>query len=314
MQETIFSAAKHLPWAIDTDRVLRYLEGLDAEALAYVRETWPEAELADLRCSASDVLNVRRDERTCAECRGTGSCPIGRHPMVLSAEWIRGRRVYVARAGKCGAPSAQDAEKGAELEKLLEGSGLSERQRKQTFEAYVTKGMGREIVEAKARALLAATEGHWLVLAGNRGTGKSHLAVAIMLEVMRRGEAAMFRCVPEMLDELRSGNEDDTYHAKMKRLKEVPCLVLDDLGKERNTDAGTEYLYQILDFRYRNEKQTIVTTNAATRNKLVEWSKTDYFVPLLSRLNEMGAWCAIQKAADYRSVVLHATHKLPMEG
>ena len=183
MQETIFS----------TDRVLRYMEGLDAEALAYVRETWPEAELADLRCSASDVLNVRRDERTCAECRGTGSCPVGRHPMVLSAEWIRGRRVYVARAGKCGAPSAQDAEKGAELEKLLEGSGLSERQRKQTFEAYVTKGMGREIVEAKARALLAATEGHWLVLAGNRGTGKSHLAVAIMLEVMKRGDAAMFR-------------------------------------------------------------------------------------------------------------------------
>ena len=160
MQETIFSAAKHLPWAIDTDRVLRYLEGLDAEALAYVRETWPEAELADLKCSASDVLNVRRDERTCAECRGTDSCPIGRHPMVLSAEWIRGRRAYVARAGKCGAPSAQDAEKGAELERLLEGSGLSERQRKQTFEAYVTKGMGREIVDAKARALLAATEEH----------------------------------------------------------------------------------------------------------------------------------------------------------
>ena len=42
--------------------------------------------------------------------------------------------------------------------------------------------MGRESVDAKARALLAATEGHWLVLAGNRGTGKSHLAVAIMLE------------------------------------------------------------------------------------------------------------------------------------
>ena len=76
---------------------------------------------------------------------------------------------------------------------------------------------------------------------------------------------------------------------------------------------GSEYLYQILDFRYRNEKQTIVTTNAATRNELAEWSKTDYFVPLLSRLNEMGAWCAIQKAADYRSV-LHAARKLPMEG
>ena len=59
MQETIFSAAKHLPWAIDTDRVLQYLEELNAEALAYVREMWPKAELADLRCSASDVLHVR---------------------------------------------------------------------------------------------------------------------------------------------------------------------------------------------------------------------------------------------------------------
>lgn len=313
MQETIFSAADYLPRAIDTDKVRRYLAGLEAEALSYVREKWPEAELEDLRCSAADVLHVRRDERTCAECRSTETCPIGRHPMVLSAEWIRGRRAYVARAGKCGAPSAQDDERGAAFERLLEESGLTERQRKQTFEAYITKGMGREIVGAKARALLAATEGHWLVLAGKRGTGKSHLAVAIMLEVMQRGEAALFRCVPEMLDELRSGHEDDTYHAKMKRLKEVPCLVLDDLGKERNTPAGPEYLYQILDFRYRNEKQTIVTTNATTRNELADWSKEDYFVPLLSRLNEMGAWCAIEKAEDYRGV-LHGTRKLPMGG
>lgn len=313
MQETMFSAGGYLPRAIDTEKVRRYLGGLEAEALAYVREKWPEAELEDLRCSASDVLHVRRDERTCAECKSTETCPIGRHPMVLSAEWVRGRRAYVARAGRCGAPSAQDAEKGAELERLLEESGLSERQRKQTFEAYVTKGMGREIVEAKARALLAAKEGHWLVLAGKRGTGKTHLAVAIMLDALQRGEAALFRCVPEMLDELRSGHEDDTYHAKMKRLKEVPCLVLDDLGKERNTDAGSEFLYQILDFRYRNEKQTIVTTNATTRNELAEWSKADYFVPLLSRLNEMGAWCAIEKAEDYRCV-LHGTRKLPMEG
>jgi len=183
---------------------------------------------------------------------------------------------------------------------------------KQTFESYISKDMGADVNTAKGRALLAAEEGGWLVLAGKQGTGKSHLAVSIMLRVMERGTEVMFRSVPEMLDELRQGHADYTYHAKIKQLKNVPCLVLDDLGRERNTDAGLEYLFNILDFRYRSERQTIVTTNALNQSELASWREASQLVPILSRLNEMGAWRSIKKAADYRSMIAESRN-LPME-
>jgi DNA replication protein DnaC len=288
------------------------LEERNIEALEYVRSKWRSAKPEDIRALDADILRVRRDEQTCAECRGDGVCPLRHHPLILRAEDFRGGVVYVARAGQCGSPLALEAQKQSQAEDLLKASGLTPKQRKQAFESYITKESGAEISAAKGRAMLAAIDGEWLVLAGKRGTGKSHLAVAIMLDVMKRGTPALFRSVPEMLDELRQSNWDNTYHARMKQLREIPCLVLDDLGKERasTTDTGVEYLYQILDFRYRYEHQTIITTNAQDQNELAQWSHADYFVPLLSRLNEMGAWCSIRKAEDYRTK-LAETRKSP---
>ena len=48
----------------------------------------------------------------------------------------------------------------------------------------------------------------------------------------------------------------------INKFKRVSCLVLDNLGKERTTDAGVDYLHQIVDYRYRNELQTVVMTNS----------------------------------------------------
>ena len=314
MAKDLFEIMSRLPMLADAMTRYKTPEQLDAEALTYVQSKWWEAEMQDLRGHGSDILRVRQDEETCAKCTGTGKCPLNYYPLVLSAEEMQGQRVYVVRVGKCGSDTAQQTRNRGQIEDLLKVSGLSAKQQKQTFDAYITKGLGAEVNAAKGRAMVAASEGSWLVLAGKRGTGKSHLAVAIMLEVMSRGTPALFRSVPEMLDELREGNANSTYHAKIKQLKDVPCLVLDDLGKERSTgsDTGLEYLYQILDFRYRNERQTVVTTNAMDQNELVGWSKAEYFVPLLSRLNEMGVWCAIKTAGDYRSK-LGETKKLPLD-
>lgn len=314
MAEDLFEIMSRLPMLADSLTRYRSPEQQDAEALAYVQSKYWEAEAQDLRAIGADILRVRRDEETCAKCTGAGKCSLNYHPMILSAEDVRDRKVFVVRVGSCGSDVAQQSRHQGAFEDLVKASGLTAKQQKQTFEAYITKGLGAEVNAAKGRAMVAAIEGQWLVLAGKRGTGKSHLAVSIMLEVMKRGITAIFRSVPEMLDDLREGNANNTYHAKMKQLKDVSCLVLDDLGKERSTgtDTGLEYLYQILDFRYRSERQTVVTTNAMDQNELVGWSKAEYFVPLLSRLNEMGVWCAIKTAGDYRGK-LGETKRLPLD-
>jgi DNA replication protein DnaC len=313
MTRDLFEIMTNLPTLANFLRQYQAPEELDKKALAYVRSKFGEVELEDIRALSSDVLRVKRDEQTCAECRGSGKCPLHYHPLVLSAEEWRGRTVYNLRAGKCGSPVAMRERGEALAEDLIKASGLTAKQQTQTFETYVTAGLGSDASVAKGLAIGAAENGEWLVLAGKRGTGKSHLAVAVMLKVMRKGTLALFRSVPEMLDELREGYENHSYYAKMKQLKDVPCLILDDLGKERPTEAGLEYLYQIIDFRYRNEgRQTVITTNAMDQDELAEWSNSSYFIPLLSRLNEMGAWCTIRKSGDYRAT-LGKTRKLPMD-
>jgi DNA replication protein DnaC len=304
---SLFEIVSKIPVLVDSLERYRTLEELDEEALAYVRSKWGEAERKDIQALSADVLRVKWDERTCADCRGSGNCPLHYHPLILSANKYRGRTVYNIYAGNCGSESHGEAM----ARNLIKVSGLTPKQMAQTFDAYVIEEFSEmdefgetDMSVAKDRAMCAAKDGSWIVLAGKRGTGKSHLAVAIMLDVMSRGVAAMFCPVVEMLDELRQGNEDNTYPAKMKRLKDIPCLVLDDLGKERTTATGLEYLFQILDFRYRHELQTIITTSAKDPNELIQWTDPKYFVSIISRLNEMGAWCTINEAKDYRGTLL----------
>ena len=281
---------------------LARLAQMEEEAGEYLRSRWPGAELSDVRGGTFlDVLSVCRQAETCANCPGEDACPVRCHPMGITEASAKGRSVYRLGVVPCRLRRARTEDERV-FERLVRYSGLSEKQQKQTFDAFVTQGVSHGVMKAKALAMLAAREGLWLVLAGSRGAGKSHLATALALEVMRNGKQARFRMVSEMLDDLRAGNADGGYHEQMAWLKEVPCLVLDDLGKERGTAAGMEYLHQIVDARYREQRQTVITTNALTREELIGWGTSDFIVPLVSRLEEMGAWCSI-RGEDYRAKI-----------
>ncbi len=121
---------------------------------------------------------------------------------------------------------------------------------------------------------------------------------------MKQGRQAVFRLVSELLDELRGANvnDGDKYLSLMRDLKEVPCLVLDDLSKERTTKAASDYLYQIIDYRYRRELQTIITTNAQSIEELESWEDSRYITPIVSRIIERGEWVTIANAENYRFV------------
>jgi DNA replication protein DnaC len=270
-------------------------EALDREALDYARLKWPNAAPEEIR--ALDILRVKHQEAVCAKCKGD-ICPVGGRPYALSRE--RNGRITLV-LGFCDSKSVKAAWRAAEIKALIRAAGLSEKQEKQTFEAYKTDGLGRDVAAAKARAMRAASDGSWLALAGKRGSGKSHLAAAILLDVVKGGKAGLFLPVAEALDNLREGNRDGTYYAKMDRLKKCSCLVLDDLGKERNTEAGLEYLAQIIDHRYRYERQTIITTNASDPAELAKESSVGYLGAFISRISEVGVWCSIRDARDYRN-------------
>ena len=111
----------------------------------------------------------------------------------------------------------------------------------------------------------------WVFFHGRCGTGKTHLAAAIANHyVARQGGRALFTIVPDLLDHLRATfNPVDTagtvspgrYDRRFGDVREVPLLVLDDLGTENATPWAREKLYQLLNGRYNERLSTVVTSN-----------------------------------------------------
>ena len=106
----------------------------------------------------------------------------------------------------------------------------------------------------------------WLVFEGNYGSGKTHLAVAIANQRMaQNGERVLYITAPDLLDLLRTGfdsSTDTSYDAYFEQIRNIPLLVLDDLGVEKPSDWAVEKLFQLLNHRQVADMPTVITTNS----------------------------------------------------
>lgn len=108
-----------------------------------------------------------------------------------------------------------------------------------------------------------------LVLTGSSGTGKTHIAVAVLRELVRSGKAnpetARFIPVPELLREIRASyntsGEDNAEETIVSKYADIDFLALDDLGAEKSTEWSIAILYLVIDRRHRELRPTITTTN-----------------------------------------------------
>lgn len=282
----------------------------------YLRLKYPEADEEELRTDMvrdkHGLEEALRIDRTCASCAsGDAYClltksskhPKGGRPIVMLKNGAL--QVVYTTCMRC---KHDKSKPDPEFEQRVKRSGLSEQQNVQTFAAYEHEGMLPEVVSAKAKAILAAKHRTNLILAGKPGTGKTHLAAAIALEVMRGGKQAIFRTVPDLLSELWSADWNHTgFFGLCQKYREVPCLVLDDWGKEKPTEKKLEYLYQIIDYRYQHGLQTIVTTNAQDMVGLMNGVNADKIEALVSRILSNGEWVTISSAENYRLTPKAAT-------
>jgi DNA replication protein DnaC len=109
----------------------------------------------------------------------------------------------------------------------------------------------------------------WILLAGNYGCGKTHLAAAAVNLRITNGWPANLVVVPDFLDHLRSAfspSADTQFDDHFERIKLAEFLVLDDLGAEYGTPWATEKLFQLVNYRYNSQLPTIFTTNVPTED------------------------------------------------
>lgn len=135
--------------------------------------------------------------------------------------------------------------------------------------------------------------GNFLVLAGSKGTGKTHLALAIGWEWFDDGFNVLFTRVDDLVDWLRQGYDDNTYHKRFDSIRRRHLLVLDDLGTEQAKDWAGERLDRIIDWRYINRLPLVVTTNAKSE---------DLAERVASRLSDHACSLIVQiDAPDFRT-------------
>jgi DNA replication protein DnaC len=104
-----------------------------------------------------------------------------------------------------------------------------------------------------------------LLLIGPIGTGKTHLAVGIMQELIRsKGVPCRFCDYRELLKQIQNSYNPSVQTTELEILQPVfntEVLVLDELGAIRPTEWVWDTVSHILNSRYNDKKTTIITTN-----------------------------------------------------
>jgi DNA replication protein DnaC len=108
-------------------------------------------------------------------------------------------------------------------------------------------------------------EGKGLLLVGGIGTGKTHLAVGILKELMAsRGCACLFCDYRELLKQIQNSYNDSVQATELELLRpifEAEVLALDELGAVKPSEWVWDTVSLILNSRYNDNRTTIITTN-----------------------------------------------------
>lgn len=99
-----------------------------------------------------------------------------------------------------------------------------------------------------------------IVLLGNSGTGKTHLASALGLEACRQGKRVAFYTAADLVTLLLESNAQYQLSRLEARLKKLDLLIVDELGYLALDEQGAKLLFSIFASRY-ERKSLIVTTN-----------------------------------------------------
>jgi len=99
-----------------------------------------------------------------------------------------------------------------------------------------------------------------IVLLGNSGTGKTHLATALGMEACRQGKRVAFYTAADLVTLLLETNAQYQLSRLEARLKKLDLLIVDELGYLALDESGAKLLFSVFAGRY-ERKSLIVTTN-----------------------------------------------------
>lgn len=100
-----------------------------------------------------------------------------------------------------------------------------------------------------------------IVLLGNSGTGKSHLAVALGMEACLQGKRVEFYTAAELITLLLEANSQYRLSRVEYRLNQIDLLIVDELGYLALHPEGVKLLFSSVFTRRYEKKSMLITSN-----------------------------------------------------
>ena len=110
------------------------------------------------------------------------------------------------------------------------------------------------------RTLSFIEEGRNIILAGNPGTGKTHLSIGLGINACNEGYKVFFTTAASLINELKETRSDKKLYTFEKRFEKYDLIIIDELGYISFDKEGSELLFTFLSLRA-ERKSTIITTN-----------------------------------------------------
>lgn len=142
--------------------------------------------------------------------------------------------------------------------KRLTASRLSSQKALTTYDFSYQPGLDKRLVYDLATCRFIE-EHQNIVLLGNPGVGKTHLANALGLEAVKKGYKVLFTHANEVIEKLHTSKADGSYRSALNKILAADLLIIDELGFKKVPASGLDDFFEIIRQRY--EKNSIIITS-----------------------------------------------------
>jgi primosomal protein DnaI len=227
-----------------------------------LRKQHPEIDMTHITRSLTRIKQTLDEAENCRRCPGLAACPnlLTGHQAMM--DWT-GMSIEV-RHTPCQLYVMDRQQK--EREKLIRTHHIPKEILSASFADLDTDAERIEAIEAIIEFCMTVEPGKTgtkgLYFYGPFGVGKSYMMGAAAKKLAERGIASLMVYTPDFFREIKDALADNTVQEKIAVLKEVPVLILDDIGAETLSSwARDEVLGAILQYRVSENLPVLYTSN-----------------------------------------------------